>query len=94
MRRTVTLVAHQGTQTAEKAYYLPEGVTAERLARKYLKALGSLPSEKRQPDEDTVYSLRDDASGRELPGDAVVSDYLDEDSGRFEVVHTDTAGRF
>ena len=94
MNQTVTLVARQGSQAAENTYRLPAGVTAEELARKYLTTLGALASEEKKPDEDTVYSLRDSESGRELTADTVVSEYLaHEDTGRFEVVHTDVAGR-
>jgi hypothetical protein len=92
MNQTVTLLARQGAQTTENTYRLPTGVTAEQLARKYLTVLGRLPGEEKRPDEDTIFSLRDNESGRELPADTVVSDYLDEDTGRFEIVHTDTAG--
>ncbi len=92
MRKKITLSLNRGGQRSEGTFYLPYGVTAEQLARKFLQMNGALESVEKKPDDPVTYTLRDPVTGTNLGPDASVSDYMAGQSGSFEIAWTDVPG--
>ena len=87
---TVTLsLSDQGGQISN-TFFLPEGKSAEQMARRYLVMKGRVGSVDRPTDGSVIYSLRDKSTGRELHPDEVVT--VEGPSAEFEIVHTDVPG--
>ena len=91
--KRVSLVWEQDGMESEEEYYLPQNVSASRLARKFLQIQGQLESAETKPNENVTFTLVDLEREQALDPNQDVSSYMaDREHAKFKVLRWDVAG--